>query len=367
MTARAVQIVSIGSSEDDYSFTLDDEALMSVLSKAPPEMKISVVSCVGAFRTGKSALLSWFLRYLRLTSLNDDDWEAVSTPGKEGEEEEGGGENEWWNKGGKLNEGEKFDWRGGQERHTTGIWMCIYNVSGRIGEDALQHLALFSEYGRVALRAEDEEGAGGGEDEDGDDSRKKRSPTQSTARPFQKIEFLVRDWQNFTIEDPSTSSDFAQMESEMDAYLKSVIKSRDAEDLAETRQQISECFEKVSAYLLTHPGIPVTRKNFDGDPAKVDPTFLKLLDRYVKRVFSTELEPKTIHGRTLTSSELGAYIKAYASIFKGGEEFPEPTTLLKATASANNANAKMVAAGKYKAEMDHAFGPRSTVFAKTEE
>ena len=178
---------------------------------------------------------------------------------------------------------------------------------------------------------------------------------------------MVRDWQNFTIDEPSSEDDFTSMESEMNNYLMEVIKSRDASDLAETRQQISECFEKVSAYLLPHPGIPVTRKNFDGDPSKVDPTFLALLDRYVRRVFSAELSPKTIHGRTLTSSQLGSYIKAYASIFAGGSEFPEPTTLLKATASANNVNAKMVAVGKYKTEMDAAFGPGSSVFAKAEE
>jgi len=138
--------------------------------------------------------------------------------------------------------------------------------------------------------------------------------------PFQ---FLVRDWQNFTLDDPSTPSDFASMESEMDAYLVSVIADRDALDLKETRQQISTCFSKVSSYLLPHPGIPVTKKTFDGDPSKVDPIFLSLLDRYVRRVFGNEMEPKEIQGRTLTSRELGAYVKAYSEIFKGGNEFPK--------------------------------------------
>ena len=45
----------------------------------------------------------------------------------------------------------------------------IYNVSGRIGEDALQHLALFAEYGRVALKAEEEEGEDEDEDEEEED------------------------------------------------------------------------------------------------------------------------------------------------------------------------------------------------------
>ena len=54
----------------------------------------------------------------------------------------------------------------------------IYNVSGRIGEDALQHLALFSEYGRVAMEAEAEE-----EEEGGEERKRKGKKT-----PFQRIE-----------------------------------------------------------------------------------------------------------------------------------------------------------------------------------
>ena len=75
----------------------------------------------------------------------------------------------------------------------------------------------------------------------------------------------------------------------MDSYVKGVIKDRDAKDLAETRQQIATCFEKVDCYLLTHPGFEVTKKKYDGDPNKIEPTFVKLLDRYCKKVFNSEV------------------------------------------------------------------------------
>eukprot|EP00518_Triparma_eleuthera_P000394 CAMPEP_0182453614 /NCGR_PEP_ID=MMETSP1319-20130603/600_1 /TAXON_ID=172717 /ORGANISM="Bolidomonas pacifica, Strain RCC208" /LENGTH=389 /DNA_ID=CAMNT_0024651561 /DNA_START=165 /DNA_END=1334 /DNA_ORIENTATION=- len=231
----------------------------------------------------------------------------------------------------------------------------IYNVSKLIGEDALQHLALFSEYGRMALNAED------------DDSASSSSSSSSAEKPFQKVEFLVRDWQNFDNDDPQTDEDFEEMEREMDEYVKGVIKERDAKDLAETRQQIATCFEKVDCYLLTHPGFEVTKKKYDGDPKLIEPTFVALLDRYCKKVFNSELEPKRIHGRYLTSQELAEYVKAYAKMFKTGSEFPQATTMLAATAEANNTNAKSLAVAKYKSEMDRWAGPSALSYTPPEE
>jgi len=385
------QIVSVGTEEDAYAFTFHEEKLNEILAKIPPGWKVSVVSVVGAFRTGKSFLLSWFLRYLAR------DQQAIEGSSSKDEIEEDG---KWYNQFQSLgNDG--FDWRGGADRNTTGIWMWsephfistsssgkkediavvlvdtqgmfdhettmaltasifglstllssyqIYNVDKRIQEDNLQQLALFSEYARMAMTTHD--------DDDG-----KKSSSEDVEKPFQLVEFLVRDWQHFDEEE-----DFDLMEKEVDAYLEKVIADRDAKDLQETREQILGCFEKVSCYAMTHPGFAVTKKKYNGDVSKMDETFLTLLDRYCHRVFHADhIRPKKIHGRELTAVELGAYIKAYAGLFATGAHFPEASTLLEATAGANNTNAVHMSVREYKDRMDRIAGPKCTNYVKPDE
>mmetsp|Transcript_21838 Transcript_21838/g.45584 ORF Transcript_21838/g.45584 Transcript_21838/m.45584 type:complete len:596 (-) Transcript_21838:94-1881(-) len=374
--AKAHQIVSIGNESDKNAFTFHQDEWNDVLGLVPPGWKVSVISVVGAFRTGKSFLLSWFLRYLyalercqkNKTSLKDEKvpwYKQFETLGKDG-----------------------FDWKAGSERNTTGIWMWshpfflemdngenvavllvdtqgmfdhettmaltasifglstllssyqIYNVDKRIQEDNLQQLALFCEYARRAM-------------EDGDYVNK----------PFQEIEFLVRDWQHF--EDDEDGNDFGAMEKSMSEYLETVLEERDASDLKETREQIKLCFEKISCYGLCHPGFAVTKKKYGGEVNVVEELFMQLLDRYCQRVFSTaNLQPKQIHDRELTAVELGAYIQEYAKIFEKGEKFPTAATLLEATSSANNSNAISLSVAEYKDTMDLVAGPKCSNYVQ---
>jgi Guanylate-binding protein, N-terminal domain len=75
-SAQILQIVVTGDSEID-GFALNSENLSSILGKVPHGTKVAVVSVVGAFRTGKSFLLNFFLRYLRCDLSAEDlteDW-----------------------------------------------------------------------------------------------------------------------------------------------------------------------------------------------------------------------------------------------------------------------------------------------------
>jgi atlastin len=407
---KALPIVSIVPKNKDsslshenaalFAFCFEPENLQSILGRIPADYKVAVVSVVGAFRTGKSFLLSWFLRYLHHQESNKanggrtnvSDKDQTNTP--------------WYKSFASLGH-DGFDWRAGAERNTTGIWMWnepyltktekgeplavllvdtqgmfdhettmaltasifgfstllssyqIYNVDKRIQEDNLQQLALFAEYARTAVARDYD---------DVDAQAAKGTMTKSNAekiKPFQRMEFLVRDWQHFDDED--IEGDYEAMEKSMGAYLERVISEREAKDLKDTREQIVSCFEEITCFGLSHPGFAVTKKKYAGDVEGIEEDFLQLLDRYVSRVFSPKsLQPKKIHGRELTAPELGAYIQAYAELFTSGDTFPEATTMLEATASANNANALNLAHARYKDIMDRVAGPKCSNYIASE-
>lgn len=394
-TAKALQIVSIGTEADDHAFHFDQAKLNVILKQIPVHCPVAVLSVVGAFRTGKSFLLSWFLRYLNhLQSKNDKKVDLSKVKDKDSIP--------WYKEYQSLgNDG--FEWKAGSDRNTTGIWMWsrpfylpsadddqapptalllvdtqgmfdhettmsltasifgfstllssfqIYNVDKRIQEDNLQQLALFAEYARIAVNKENaQSGAAEGESH------------ASLESPFQRMEFLVRDWQHFEDDDEASLD---AMEASMMEYLNSVLKERSAADLKDTRDQIMACFSELTCFGLCHPGFAVTKKKFTGDVNAMEELFVQLLDRYCQRVF-TSIQPKKIHQRTLTAVELGSYIAAYAALFSSGAHFPTAVTLLEATAAANNSNAVQIGIMEYQSRMDRVAGPKCTNYLRPED
>ncbi|KAK3597413.1 hypothetical protein CHS0354_040147 [Potamilus streckersoni] len=344
-----VQIVKSG---ENHTFELDEEKLEGVLLQ--PEIqnkKVVVVSVAGAFRKGKSFLLNFFLRYLN--AKDPSNWLGEEHLPLDG-----------------------FSWRGGSERETTGIlfwsrpFLCtlstgekvavllmdtqgafdsestvrdcatvfalstmvssvqVFNLSQNIQEDDLQHLQLFTEYGRLALEANDNE-----------------------SKPFQVLEFLVRDW-SFPYESPYGEKGGMKI---LERRLQ--ISDKQHPELQQIRKHIKSCFSKISCFLMPHPGLRVaTNPQFDGKLTDIELDFKEQLRTFVPGLLSAEnLVVKEINGQQITCRELVEYFKAYIKIYQG-EELPEPKSMLQATAEANNLAAVSSAKILYSREMEEVCG-----------
>ncbi|XP_073338668.1 atlastin-2-like isoform X1 [Pagrus major] len=341
--ARPIQIVL--ANEDEHSFELDAAALEKILLQDHvKDLNVVVVSVAGAFRKGKSFLLDFMLRYMhhqRESWMGGDDEPLTG-----------------------------FTWRGGCERETTGIqiWsdvfvvdkpdgskvavllvdtqgafdsqstikdcatvfalstmtssVQVYNLSQNIQEDDLQHLQLFTEYGRLAME-------------------------EIYLKPFQSLMFLIRDWSypyehNYGLEGGNNF---------LDKRLQ--VKQNQHEELQNVRKHIHSCFSNIGCFLLPHPGLKVaTNPYFDGRLKDIDGDFKRELARLVPLLLAPErLVEKEIGGNKVTCRDLLEYFKAYIKIYQG-EELPHPKSMLQATAEANNLTAVAGAKDMYSKNME---------------
>ena len=123
---KPVQVIAID--EQENTFSLNEENLNLILSRVPPKMKLSVVSVVGAFRTGKSFLLDFFLKYLRYpqNKMGEEAWNNLFTSKTKLDGNSNLNDNNNNNiHPDNFNEKETnngFSWKSGTERNTLGIW-----------------------------------------------------------------------------------------------------------------------------------------------------------------------------------------------------------------------------------------------------
>ncbi|CAF0968670.1 unnamed protein product [Brachionus calyciflorus] len=345
-----IQIIDI---TEDHRFKLNEENLQSILNNPKAKLKkVSIVSVAGAFRKGKSFLLDFFLRFL--TRNGRDDWIGAEDEPLTG-----------------------FHWKGGSERDTTGILMwsepfilrrndtkeeiavllmdtqgafdsqstvkdCatvfalslmissihVYNITQNLQEDDLQHLHLFTEYGKIALE-------------------------DSHETPFQRLTFLIRDW-SFPYE---YKYGYEGGQSLLDKRFETNAKQH--QELKDLRINLKKCFNTLNCYLMPHPGLRVcTSPEFDGKLRDIEQDFKTYVKKFVEAQFQPNLTVKQINGREITTLELFEYFKAYCRVFEA-DELPEPKSMLMATAEANNLAAKAIAKEFYMHAMEqHCGGDR---------
>ncbi|KAM3854013.1 atlastin-2 isoform 1-T1 [Vipera latastei] len=336
--------------EDDHNFELDESALERILLQEHiRDLNIVVVSVAGAFRKGKSFLLDFMLRYMY--NKESSSWIGGNSEPLTG-----------------------FTWRGGCERETTGIqiWsevfiipkpdgtkvavllmdtqgafdsqstikdcatvfalstmtssVQVYNLSQNIQEDDLQHLQLFTEYGRLAME-------------------------EIYQKPFQTLMFLIRDW-SYPYEHAYGLKGGKQF---LEKRLQ--VKLHQHEELQNVRKHIHSCFSNLGCFLLPHPGLKVaTNPDFDGRLNDIDEEFKKELRNLIPLLLAPEnLVEKEISGSKVTCRDLVQYFKAYIKIYQG-EELPHPKSMLQATAEANNLAAVAGAKDTYNKEMEQVCG-----------
>ncbi|BES90152.1 Guanylate-Hypothetical protein protein, N-terminal domain [Nesidiocoris tenuis] len=346
-------------STPDHKFELDVDALERLLLQDDiKDRSVVVVSVAGAFRKGKSFILDFFLRYMNhmygsddVTNTDDVDWMGADDQPLQG-----------------------FSWRGGSERDTTGILMwskifktqlksgekvaiilldtqgtfdsestvrdCatvfalstmissiqIYNLSQNIQEDDLQHLQLFTEYGRLALA----------------DSGKK---------PFQKLQFLVRDW-SFPYD-----AEYGEEGGQKILDKRLQISKNQHPELQSIRKHIRSCFTDINCFLMPHPGLRVaTNPKFDGRLMEIESDFKDNLRRLVPLLLAPKnLIIKEISGHKVKAKELLQYFQSYIVVYSG-DELPEPKSMLVATAEANNLAAVAAAKETYHSLMENVCG-----------
>nr|CAD2201623.1 unnamed protein product [Meloidogyne enterolobii] len=364
-----VSIISPVAEEDgetQQSFEIYKDKLESILLDPKiADKQVCVVSVAGAFRTGKSFILNFFLRYLRWKTCASDDESETD-----------------WLQTNLINSNEGnngqlkgFSWRGGDDRETSGIliWpepfilqdkhgneivvilmdtqgifdcvstvkscatifalstmissILIYNVTKTIQEDHLQHLQLFAEYARLAMDEYQE------------------------TKPFQTLMFLVRDW-CFPYEAEYGINGGQRI---LDKRLETGAKQH--KELLQLRLHIKSTFENIKCFLMPHPGLDVaTSPDFRGELNTISADFKAQLHALVPHLFDrNNLVVKAINGQQITCRELSVYLNAYFEVFNG-TELPEPKTILAATAEANNLAAVASAKAVYSKEMEEVCG-----------
>ncbi|XP_043245738.1 atlastin-1-like isoform X1 [Amphibalanus amphitrite] len=339
-TPEAMQILT---ASGKGGFVLDSKNLKSILLADDIIDKPAVViSVAGAFRKGKSFLLDMMLRYL--TASDKSNW--IHEQSQRG-----------------------FPWRSGFRRHTTGILMWskpipvtlsdgtganillmdtqgtfdnkstvhesstvfalstllsslqIYNITGNLQNDDLEHLQLFTEYGRLAL----------------DDT---------SSKPFQKLLILVRDWQ-YAHELPLGAGCGSELIKE---WLDTPTGKK---ELEKVRTHIRGCFGQIEGFLLPHPGQNVASSpNFTGSSAEMDPVFVEKLNELMPQILAPEkMTVKSIAGNSVTAGQLFTFFETYANLFQS-DKLPKPKNIMQATAEANNMAAAQDAKTQYIKEME---------------
>jgi len=393
---RPLQLVKLKLDEDGTGkVEVDDEALEFLQSrlKTIGTQKVAIVSVMGAFRTGKSFLLDLFLRFLRY----EEQEAAAASSNPKPAPPRGSGETfplpAWVTSAGNTiagatdedTEGDAggFRFRGGMDACTEGIWVWsepfkrtingkivalllmdtqgawdsnmtkeqsatifgltavlsskqIYNINMQIQEDKVENLAYFMRFAQAAIRkaAADLKGS----------NTEQSFGEADVERPFQTLDFLVRDWRHFR-----ENWDVDQCKTQMaEHFAKHVNPKKTVQN--ETVEALHSMFHRIGCFCLPHPGLTIERETWTGNVNDISEDFIRFIDLYVRDVFTEGLDTKRILGAELSTITFPMVLRDFVQAFEGAA--PAAMSFTQAMTSATVLLAKEQAMKSYAKKMD---------------
>eukprot|EP00445_Apocalathium_hangoei_P000025 CAMPEP_0203840996 /NCGR_PEP_ID=MMETSP0359-20131031/1110_1 /ASSEMBLY_ACC=CAM_ASM_000338 /TAXON_ID=268821 /ORGANISM="Scrippsiella Hangoei, Strain SHTV-5" /LENGTH=635 /DNA_ID=CAMNT_0050755301 /DNA_START=61 /DNA_END=1969 /DNA_ORIENTATION=+ len=387
---RALQLVRLNERMVEIN-----EAEFAIMERKLQEVgaeQVAVVTVMGSFRTGKSFLLDLFLRYLRHEDAFGGAAAPSPPPPRPAPPPRGSGEAyplpAWWTaaaEGAKIAgagqaAGEDgFRFRGGADPCTEGIWAWsepfvrvlggrrvalllldtqgawggdmtreqsatifgltalissrqIYNINMQIEETKVDNMAYMMSIAQQALRKA-AENRGGAE-----------NLRAEVTRPFQCLDFLVRDWRNFE-DEWLMARCREQMNEQLDRFL-----GPNARTEGSTAEALDSMYGRIGAFFMPHPGRAVEKTTWDGNIANVEEDFVRFVDEYVREVFTDQLAVKTILGGELSPTTFPMVFRQFVTAFRSTA--PAAMPFLEAIKTATILTARERALKSYSGKMD---------------
>jgi len=400
--AKALQIVRLDFEENRVVVDEENMKIINDHLRMTNADAVSIVAIMGTYRTGKSFLLDLLMRYLRrwessvatdakktelkATAFKKAEFASKIHEGKGEEEARSAGHkaaheavkhikdvsfplprNERWTmKGSKFpppawvhcnaaavaadsgieresaglaDGGSGFEWRGGMEKCTEGIWLwsrpfilpfegrnvavllmdtqgawdaqmtkeqCatifgltalmaskfICNVQNMLTDDKIDAIDYFTTFAQAAC-----------------------SGMTSDEAPFGHLEFLIRDWPWY---EKGTGYDQCKEMSKkhLDKMLNSNVSGR-----KETAERLTEIFQRVTCFGLPHPGLGVLEPSFQGEFEEIGSDFFQLLDEFSRCFFDPASFPRPSAplGTEVTPSTFENVLKNFVEAFSGNK------------------------------------------------
>merc|ERR1719373_85600 len=208
----------------------------------------------------------------------------------------------------------------------------IYNINMQIQEDKVENLAYFMRFAQAALRKALQATKGGSQ--------------ADVEKPFQSLDFLVRDWANFE-DDWTVEQCKEQMAKHLDKHVnpQKVVENS-------TASAMQDMFSRISCFCLPHPGLKIQKAAWTGNVADIDSDFVRFMDEYVHEVFKEGLAVKTILGSDLSTVTFPLVLRNFVKAFQ--DAAPAAMSFTQAMTSATVLLAKEQAMKSYTKKMDEA-------------